>query len=138
MDGLYLQTKIYTHLSGGEKQRVQLARVLAQIWWQQGDAPLDRLLILDEPTSALDYSHQQMVAQQVRSQSASGCSVLTAMHDLNLAASCADKLVLMCCGEIRAVGTVQEVLQTELLKEVFQVEFHRINHPVTGRTWLVN
>lgn len=136
VDAEYLKEKIYTHLSGGEKQRVQLARVLAQIW-SGSDGP-ERLLVLDEPTSALDYSHQQMVAAELVRQAGSGCSVVTAMHDLNLAASCADKMVLMCCGEVLAHGTPEMVLQTELLREVFQVEFHRLEHPKTGRPWLVS
>ncbi|GAB3094424.1 heme ABC transporter ATP-binding protein [Aestuariicella hydrocarbonica] len=131
----YLRQQAYTNLSGGEKQRVQLARVLAQVWQSEDD--WQRLVVLDEPTSALDYSHQQMVARLLRERAAEGCGVLTAMHDLNLAAHCADQLVLMCCGQIRAVGTPDEVLQEALLKEVFQVEFHRVTHPETGRPWLL-
>lgn len=136
VDAEYLKGKIYTHLSGGEKQRVQLARVLAQQWPTDDDQ--ERLLILDEPTSALDYSHQKMVAAELIKLARNGGSVVTAMHDLNLAASCADKMVLMCCGEVRACGTPDSVLQTELLKEVFEVDFHRLEHPVTGRPWLIS
>ncbi len=132
----FLHQQTYTHLSGGEKQRVQLARVLAQVWQQEDD--WSRLVILDEPTSALDYAHQQLVVHLLRERSQQGCGVLTAMHDLNLAAQCADKLVLMCCGEVRAVGSPDEVLQEDLLQEVFQVRFHRVIHPQSGRPWLVN
>jgi iron complex transport system ATP-binding protein len=131
----YLREQIYTNLSGGEKQRVQLARVLAQVW--RSEDLHQRLVILDEPTSALDYAHQQMVAKLLRQRAAQGCAVLTAMHDLNLAAQCADKLVLMRCGQIFAQGTPDEVLQEALLQEVFQVAFHRVTHPQTGRPWLL-
>lgn len=134
-DSDYLRQQTYTSLSGGEKQRVQLARVLAQVWQSEDDG--DRVVILDEPTSALDYSHQQMVARLLREHSARGCAVVTAMHDLNLAAQCADHLVLMCCGQLRAFGSPEEVLQEDLLQEVFQVTFHRVTHPETGRPWLL-
>ncbi|MBR9910567.1 MAG: heme ABC transporter ATP-binding protein [Gammaproteobacteria bacterium] len=169
VDASYLSQQIYTRLSGGEKQRVQLARVLAQVWQapegesggegrsdvkgegrgagrgagsgesdagQAGSA--ERLLILDEPTSALDYAHQQMLMTLLRQRAEAGCSVLLAMHDLNLAASCADKMVLMRCGEIYAVGSPDEVLREDLLREVFQVTFCRVEHPVTGRPWLLS
>lgn len=134
-DAHYLRDKIYTNLSGGEKQRVQLARVLAQVW--QSEDQRGRMVILDEPTSALDYSHQQLVAKVLRERAAQGCAVLTAMHDLNLAAQCADQLVLMRCGQIHAQGAPDEVLQETLLQEVFQVAFHRVTHPQTGRPWLL-
>ncbi len=135
-DAWYLRDQYYTNLSGGEKQRVQMARVLAQLW-----LPVDekmRLAILDEPTSALDYAHQQLVATQLRERADSGVAILTAMHDLNLAAQCADVMVLMCCGQVRAVGTPEEVLQETILQDVFQVKFHRITHPHSGRPWLIN
>ena len=135
-DAWYLREQFYTNLSGGEKQRVQMARVLAQVW-QQGDERM-RLAILDEPTSALDYAHQKMVAQLLKQRAAEGCAILTALHDLNLAAECADVIVLMCCGEIRALGAPDDVLQESLLKEVFQVDFHRVTHPQTGRPWLLS
>ncbi|MGH1370762.1 MAG: heme ABC transporter ATP-binding protein [Cellvibrionaceae bacterium] len=135
-DVWYLRDQYYTNLSGGEKQRVQMARVLAQLWLPTDDQM--RLAILDEPTSALDYAHQQMVATQLRQRADSGVAVLTAMHDLNLAAQCADVMVLMCCGQVRALGTPEEVLQEDILQDVFQVKFNRITHPQSGRPWLIN
>lgn len=131
----YLRSQLYTNLSGGEKQRVQLARVLAQVW--QSEDQRGRIVILDEPTSALDYAHQLLVAKILRQRAQQGCAVLTAMHDLNLAAQCADQLVLMRCGQIHVQGTPDEVLQEDVLQEVFQVAFHRMTHPQTGRPWLV-
>lgn len=135
-DAWYLREQFYTNLSGGEKQRVQMARVLAQVW-QPSDERM-RLAILDEPTSALDYAHQKLVGKLLKQRATEGCAILTALHDLNLAAECADVIVLMCCGEIRALGTPDEVLQESLLKEVFQVDFHRVTHPQTGRPWLLS
>lgn len=135
-DAWYLRDQYYTNLSGGEKQRVQMARVLAQLWLSTDDRM--RLAILDEPTSALDYAHQQLVATQLRECADRGIAILTAMHDLNLAAQCADIMVLMCCGQVRAMGTPDQVLQEDILRDVFQVKFHRISHPQSGRPWLIN
>ncbi len=135
-DAWYLRDQVYTHLSGGEKQRVQMARVLVQVWQSVGSG--NRMVVLDEPTSALDYAHQQMVAELLKQRASDGCAVLTAMHDLNLAAQCADQLILMCCGEIFAQGTVEEVLKEDILRKVFQVDFHLVTHPKTGRPWLIN
>jgi len=135
-DAWYLRDQLYTNLSGGEKQRVQMARVLAQVWLPTDEAM--RLAILDEPTSALDYAHQQLVTNILRQRADQGGAILTAMHDLNLAAQCADIMVLMCCGRVRALGTPEEVLQEDILEEVFQVKFHRTTHPHSGRPWLIN
>lgn len=135
-DVSHLKDKIYTQLSGGERQRVQLARVLAQIW-RGSDATLGNLLILDEPTSALDFSHQKQVLNLLKHKAHRGDCVLMALHDLNLAATYADNIVLMCQGQIRAVGSPDEVLREDLLKEVFQLDFHRVNHPKTGLPLLV-
>ncbi|NIB39981.1 heme ABC transporter ATP-binding protein [Pseudomaricurvus alkylphenolicus] len=136
VDAHYLRRQLYTQLSGGEKQRVQMARVLTQIWEAGGEG--DRLLILDEPTSALDYAHQRMVGDIMRRLADNGVAVLTALHDLNLAAGCADRIVLMRCGRIFAEGTPEEVMQEDLLREVFEVDFHRVTHPQTGKPWLLS
>ncbi len=135
-DVSYLQDKLYTQLSGGEKQRVQLARVLAQVW-QDAKAESGNVLILDEPTAALDFSHQKQVLNALKDKAKQGDTVLMALHDLNLASAYADKIVLMCCGQIRAVGTPDEVLREDLLKDIFQLDFHRVSHPQTGRPLLV-
>ncbi|PCH59154.1 MAG: heme ABC transporter ATP-binding protein [SAR86 cluster bacterium] len=127
MDVYHLSNRIYTSLSGGEKQRVQLARVLAQVWEAQS------LIVLDEPTAALDYAHQRQIMQVLKKKSQSGGAVLMAMHDINLAASFADKIIMMCEGRVVAIGGVDEVLQEDVLEKVFDIKFHRIMHPDTGK-----
>lgn len=122
----------YTHLSGGEKQRVQLARVLAQAWGEQG------LLMLDEPTSALDFAHQQQVMSILKQRTAQGNAVLMVLHDLNLAASFADKIILMADGEICASGTPDEVLRESVLAAVFGLHFYPVIHPETGKRLFLN
>jgi iron complex transport system ATP-binding protein len=95
-----------TELSVGERARVALARVLAQ------DA---QVLMLDEPTAALDIRHQHTVMRVAREQAAAGRLVVAVLHDLNLAAGYADRIVLMAGGRLRALGTPAEVLTGDLL-----------------------
>lgn len=129
-DTLHLKDKLYTQLSGGEKQRVQLARILAQAENSSSEKP--NILILDEPTSALDLSHRQKIMQILKDRTKEGATVLVALHDLNLAASFADKIIIMCDGRIHAQGTPDEVLEERLLQDVFKLEFNKVPHPKTG------
>mgnify|MGYP000698078978 CR=1 FL=1 len=135
VDAVHLRRQLYTELSGGEQQRVQLARVLAQVWDMRADKP--NLLILDEPTSALDFSHQQLIMQALQQKAQQGCAVFMALHDLNLAASFADRILLMADGGLCAHGSVDEVLQPALLQQVFGLDFYRMQHPGTGKPLLV-
>lgn len=111
-------------LSGGEQQRVLLARALAQ------DTPV---LLLDEPTSHLDLQHQSLllnlVAELARDQ---GLAVLMAVHDLNLAALYADQVALLAGGELQAFGRPQEVLTSGLLGSVYQIPIKIVPHPDYG------
>jgi iron complex transport system ATP-binding protein len=122
-----LQHKDYRVLSGGEKQRVQLARALVQLWQ---DTPQRRWLFLDEPTSALDLYHQQqtlrLLKQLTQQQPLSVCCVL---HDLNLASLYADRILLLYNGQLVMQGTPQEVLKTEHLTQWYQAELTVRNHP---------
>jgi iron complex transport system ATP-binding protein len=100
-------------LSGGEQARVWLARVLAGT---------PRLLLADEPVANLDLRHQHQVAQTLRESARSGCSVVCSLHDLALAARYCDRLALLDRGELRAIGTPAQVLETGLLCEVYGLE----------------
>ncbi|TNC85857.1 MAG: hypothetical protein CSH37_06400 [Thalassolituus sp.] len=99
----------FSSLSGGEKQRVLIARALVQ----QPD-----ILLLDEPTNHLDIQHQIEVLGLVRSL---GVTVLLTIHDLNMAAAYCDELVVLSQGELIATGTPKEVLTPALIQSVFQV-----------------
>jgi iron complex transport system ATP-binding protein len=116
-----LSERIYPTLSGGEQARVQYARVLAQ------EA---RYLLLDEPTAALDIRHQELVLRMARRQAAAGAGVLAILHDLNLAAAHADRIVLLSRGRVVAAGTPWEVFTAERLSAAFEHPIIVTTHPV--------
>ncbi len=131
MDITHLSERLYTQLSGGEKQRTQLARVIAQIW-REDDAG-QRLLLLDEPTSALDLGHQQLLMNAVTAFARSGVAVVMVVHDVNLAASYADHILALKNGEPLAQGTPEKVLTRCHLNELFDAELEVIQDQKTGK-----
>lgn len=120
----YLTDKEVRLLSGGEQQRTQLARS-----WIQIHQPLSKLWLLDEPLSALDLRHQRQCLQLVQQIKQQNKSVLMVVHDLNLALRYADRVLLMCCGELVADGCAADVLTAERVSNIFQVET-RLEHGV--------
>lgn len=117
----HIAERFYQDLSGGEQQRVQLARVLAQIWEpvEQGGP---NWLFLDEPVSSLDIGHQLAVMRLARDFADQGGGVVTVMHDLNLTAMFADEVVMMKAGKIVAKGTPNEVITTATLSKVYDCD----------------
>lgn len=101
----------FSALSGGEKARVALARVLAQ------RAPL---MLLDEPTAALDLRHQELVLRICRERAAAGDAVVVVLHDLGLAAAYADRAAVLHDGRIAELGPPGTVFSGELLGEVYR------------------
>jgi iron complex transport system ATP-binding protein len=126
VDVAHLAQRLYPTLSGGERQRVQLARVLAQIW-EPGGA---RCLLLDEPTSSLDLAHQHQALQGARRFALEqGVAALVVLHDLNLAARFADRLLLLKDGRTAATGRPADVLTPHHLSGCFGVEALVMTHP---------
>ncbi|MEU9359405.1 heme ABC transporter ATP-binding protein [Streptomyces sp. NPDC048301] len=113
----------FSALSGGERARVALARVLAQ------RAPL---LLLDEPTAALDLRHQELVLRICRERAAAGDAVVVVLHDLGLAAAYADRAVVLRSGRVAAAGPPSEVFTDGLLGEVYRQPVEVFPHPRTG------
>lgn len=112
----HLKNRPYPSLSGGEKQRVHLARVLTQL--SQAQKP--PLLLLDEPTSALDLAQQHNVLGLVQSLAKqSQYTVITVLHDLNLASRYADELLIMKQGEIVQTGLPQQCLTRQTINDIW-------------------
>ncbi|MFT3930887.1 MAG: heme ABC transporter ATP-binding protein [Spongiibacteraceae bacterium] len=127
-DTLVFQQRRYLHLSGGEQQRVQLARTLVQI--ALSDRDNTRYLLLDEPTASLDPRHQQDLLRVVRQLAETeNIAVLTVLHDVNLAARWCHRLLLLAHGNAVACGTPREVLQPALLRDVYAMDVSVLPHP---------
>lgn len=106
----HLANRRFTELSGGERARVSLARVLAQD---------TEIVFLDEPTAALDLRHQEDVLRLARDLAASGRAVVMVVHDLSLAGAVADRIALLSRGALVALGTPAEVLTEQSISEVY-------------------
>ena len=126
----HLAGRRYPSLSGGEQQRVQLARCLAQLW---RDGAPEGLLFLDEPTSALDLYYQQHLLRLLkRLTRSSQLHVCVVLHDLNLAALWADRSLLLHQGKLVAQGTPQEVVQQPIISRWYGAEVRMGEHPDTA------
>jgi len=118
-----LRHRPVTELSGGERRRALLARALAQ------EA---RLLLLDEPTAHLDLHFQVETLRIVRAHVAAGGSAVAVLHDLNLAAACATRLILLKAGRVAGDGPVAQMLEEARLKDVFGPDVMVRPHPDGG------
>ncbi|AVA22562.1 MULTISPECIES: heme ABC transporter ATP-binding protein [unclassified Rhizobium] len=123
--------RFYQELSGGEQQRVQLARVLCQISEPIVDGK-PCWLLLDEPVSSLDISHQLTIMTLARQFCRRGGGVIAVMHDLNLTALFADQIVLLKNGRLRAAGPVGDVLTDQHLQDVFGCALRVNRVPIDG------
>lgn len=112
----HLGDQNYVTLSGGEKQRVQLARVLAQVW-QETVYP--RYILLDEPTSSMDIAQQQLMFSIVKNACARNIGVLAIVHDLNLAAQYADNIGMLRGGELVSAGPAVDVFTKHNIEKTF-------------------
>lgn len=122
----HLATRKYPTLSGGEQQRVHLARTLTQL-----DVPEHptQYLLLDEPTAALDIAHQHSVLRMAKSMAEEGAGVLVILHDLNLAAQYADRLAVLRKGRLLAEGPPADILDADLVHAAFDVAVMVVPHP---------
>lgn len=124
----HLAARNYLTLSGGEQQRVHLARVLAQLGGVSGD----RLLLLDEPTSSLDLAYQHSVLRLARDLGSGGVGVLAVLHDLNLASQYATRMLVLAAGKVLAYGSPREVLTRETVNQAFNHDVFVVDHPTLG------
>jgi iron complex transport system ATP-binding protein len=125
-DTTSLAQRTFNTLSGGEKARTQLARVLAQIWENPSPSTPhypQRWLLLDEPTAALDLSHQHSVMRTVKSWAAErGIGVVAILHDINLALRYADDAILLKEGRLVSYGVTSDILTPQLASQVWGVD----------------
>lgn len=130
VDAGHLAEQIYTTLSGGEQARIQMARVLAQIW-ETSAGP--RLLLLDEPTAALDPRQQHRILEIARRWANKGdVAVIAIVHDLNLAAQYADRIALMRDGRLQALGDVASIMTPTAVEACFDLPCILLSHPDGG------
>jgi iron complex transport system ATP-binding protein len=121
-DIAHLLDRRFTELSGGERARVSLARVLAQ---DTG------IVLLDEPTAALDLRHQEDVLEIARELAAAGRAVVIVLHDLSLAGAVADRVALLADGRLAAVGTPKQVLTARTVSQVYGLDVEVIERDGT-------
>lgn len=114
----------FASLSGGERQRVMLARALAQ---------QPTMLLLDEPTNHLDIGAQLAVLGLLGQLATGGTTILAALHDLGLAATYSDHVIVLQAGRVVAAGPTPETLTAELIRDVYGVHATLLHNPVSGR-----
>ncbi|GIM28173.1 iron ABC transporter ATP-binding protein [Clostridium polyendosporum] len=112
-DTLHLKDKFITEISGGERQRVILARAIAQD---------GKCIILDEPLSHLDINHQLSVLKHLNKLKNNGKTIITVLHDLNLALMYSEEIILMNNGKIFSSGRAKDVITPENIKQVYGVD----------------
>ena len=118
----HLSERLFNQLSGGERARVSLARVLAQ---------RTPLVLLDEPTAALDLKHQESVMRTIRDLADQGRGVVVVVHDLSVAAGYADRVAMVVDGRLEATGSPSEVIVADRVSRVYgvDVDIEQVGHP---------
>ncbi len=128
-----LKDRSYSTLSGGEKQRVQIARVLAQLDFTAADLS-GKYLFLDEPTSALDVKHQREVIELIGELREKGLSILAVMHDINISCEIADNLILLKAGQVLGHSKAND-LEEAVLTDLYDARLMNTVSAQNGRTY---
>lgn len=117
--------QLYSTLSGGERQKTQLARVLAQVWQEEG-APEQTVLFLDEPTTSLDLHFQLQILGIARTFLRRGAAIVASLHDLNLAFDFGDRFFVMDGGRLVHDAATAEDVPQDLIERVYRVKADRL------------
>ncbi len=132
------ESRLFSTLSGGEKQRVIIAAAVAQITGGTGGQPRGAVLLLDEPTAALDLKYQLGVAALLRAlHRERGLTIIVSTHDLAFAAGLCATIVMLKHGRVLASGAADEVLTPDRIRELYEVEVEIARHQGTGRLTVV-
>lgn len=132
-DTYQFKNRLYNQLSGGEKQRVHLARIFAQL----NNSETQKMVLLDEPLNNLDVHYQHKILEHLRTFVAQGNLAVVVMHDLNLAAQFADSIVLLKNGKAVKHGTPEEVFTTDIICQVYDFPCKLITHPVAQTPMII-
>lgn len=132
-DIYHLKERDYNTLSGGEKQRVHLSRVMAQL----DNEIAHKLVFLDEPLNNLDVKHQYKALEIIKKFTQKANSAIVVLHDLNLAAQFADKILLMESGKVSAYGTPEEVFTAENISNAYNFPCTICQHPVNANPMII-
>lgn len=124
---LHLKERNYLTLSGGEQQRVHLARVLAQI--SDKDTDTVRYLYMDEPSNNLDIKHQHAALNLARTFARKGNCVVAVLHDLNLALQYADKILMLKHGQLQGFGVPSDIMTDDTISNVYGMPLQLFHHP---------
>ncbi|CAA7193615.1 heme ABC transporter ATP-binding protein [Chryseobacterium potabilaquae] len=132
-DVFHLKDREYNTLSGGEKQRVHLSRVMAQL---QNEIA-HKLVFLDEPLNNLDIKHQYKALEIIKNFTKKANSAIVVLHDLNLAAQFADKVLLMKSGKVSAYGKPDEVFTAENISKAYNFPCTICQHPIHNNPMII-
>jgi len=132
-DVYHLKERDYNTLSGGEKQRVHLSRVMAQV----ENEIEKKLIFLDEPLNNLDVKHQYKALEIIKKFTQKDNAAIVVLHDLNLAAQFADKILLMKSGKVSAYGTPEEVFTAENITQAYNFPCTICPHPVNANPMII-
>jgi ABC-type hemin transport system, ATPase component len=124
----HLKGRMYPTLSGGEKQRVHFARVLAQLEAGRSVEP-KQILFLDEPIASLDLKHQLLLLTEARKLTEHGLTIIAVLHDLQLAADLCDRILMMANGACVGMGTPEEILTPDRITETFEISLNTAQLP---------
>lgn len=127
--------KNYLYLSGGEKQRIQLARVLAQLY---SSSSQQKYLLLDEPTSALDLKHQFSILKLLKKMTKNNIGIFIIIHDLNLASLFCDKILLLKNGKLVSFDKPEKIIKQPMISKTFETDVLIMQHPQTDSPMMVN
>jgi len=119
-------------LSAGEKQLIQIARAMIQVW-EETDYLEPKFILLDEPLSNLDLLHEISALSTLKNETKKGLGVMVILHDLNLAAHFADRIVILSNGRIFAEGSPKEVLTVQNLNDVYGLKMTVTENPLRIR-----
>ena len=122
----------FRFLSAGEKQLIQIARAMIQVW-EEDNYEGPKFILLDEPTSNLDLPHEIMALSTLKNETRKGLGVMVILHDLNLAAHFADRIVILSNGEVFAEGSPREVFTVSNLHDVYGLEMTVTENPLRIR-----